>query len=279
MSSPKYMVRCDMEGVSGVISYAQVEPGKPEYAEAREAFMREILALVDGLREGGAGEIVIYDEHWFGRNLQIDRLPQGVIGICGKPPYRPEWAGGLDETFAGLVLHGLHAKAGTGHLLHHTYEPDFLDIEINGLSVGEIGMEAAIAGDCHVALHLIVADSAGVDEAERLVPGVEGVQTKISQGADGAACFSLEDVLPRIKESARRIVAHPPECAPLKFSPPVEVAMEFRDGPYREALRRRAGSRMASPSRLILRGPSVLDVWSEYWAMKLLTQKDLLHAH
>jgi len=26
----KYMVRCDIEGVSGVVSFAQAEPGKPE---------------------------------------------------------------------------------------------------------------------------------------------------------------------------------------------------------------------------------------------------------
>ena len=27
----KYMIRCDIEGVSGVVSYEQAEPGKPEF--------------------------------------------------------------------------------------------------------------------------------------------------------------------------------------------------------------------------------------------------------
>ena len=30
----RYMIRCDIEGVSGVVSYEQAEPGKPDYLVA-----------------------------------------------------------------------------------------------------------------------------------------------------------------------------------------------------------------------------------------------------
>ena len=60
---PAYMIRCDMEGVTGVTAYDQVTPGAPEYPLARERFMAELTALVEGLRQGDAGRVVIYDEH------------------------------------------------------------------------------------------------------------------------------------------------------------------------------------------------------------------------
>lgn len=54
----QYMIRCDMEGVSGVTSYDQVRPQSSEYAEARQWFMAELIALAEGLKEGGADRIV-----------------------------------------------------------------------------------------------------------------------------------------------------------------------------------------------------------------------------
>ena len=66
-SKRKYMIRCDMEGVSGVVSYLQVEPGQPDYAFGRSMFHSDLMACLEGLLAGGAGEIVIYDEHYFGR--------------------------------------------------------------------------------------------------------------------------------------------------------------------------------------------------------------------
>lgn len=276
----KFMVRCDMEGVTGVVSYAQVEPGATEYPEAREAFMVEILALVEGLRQGGAGHVSIYDEHWFGRNLQVDRLPSGVISYLGKPPYRADWAGGLDETFSGLILHGLHSRAGTGALLHHTYEPDFAGIEINGLPVGEIGMEAAIAGDFGVPPVLVIADSAGCAEAGELFPGVRTVATKESFSADGALCHPLCDTAAAIRAASQSVAADLPPVAPFRFTAPIEVAMEFHDGPYLTALRERAADDMPAPNRLVFRnGKTVTELWAKYWALKLKCQEDLRRAN
>lgn len=43
-------------------------------------------ALIVGLRQGGAGRIVVYDMRFFGRNVDSDTLPGGLTVICGKPP-------------------------------------------------------------------------------------------------------------------------------------------------------------------------------------------------
>ena len=97
----KYMIRCDIEGVSGVVSYEQAEPGKPEYDFGLRMFKSDLCACIDGLLEGGADEVVIYDEHYDGRNIDPTWLPERVSFISGKPPYRADWAGGLDASYAG----------------------------------------------------------------------------------------------------------------------------------------------------------------------------------
>lgn len=264
-----------MEGVSGVVNLAQVTPGAPEYAEARGWFMAELLALIEGLREGGATEVSVYDEHWFGRNVDLAKIPAGVRVFMGKPPYRTDWAGGLDATTTGVILHGLHSMDGTGETLAHTYEPDFKSIRLNGVAVGEIGVEAAVAGDWGVPLVLVIADSAGAAEAAKLVPGVATVATKISRAPTGAECFALVDNLAAIHRAAAQIARTLPDVAPFQPGKPAEMVCGFKPGRYLEGLRAIAGERFAGPDSIRLTGPTFTSVWAEYWQLKLRVQAAL----
>jgi D-amino peptidase len=261
-----------MEGVSGVVSIAQVDPAAPEYGLARTWFMAELLALLEGLREGGATDISVYDEHWFGRNVDLAQVPAGVSVFCGKPPYRADWAGGLDARTDGLILHGLHAMAGTKHVLAHTYEPEFRAIHLNGRLVGEIGIETAIAGDWGVPLTLIAADSAGVAEAGQLVPGVASVTTKISQSPTGAECHALVDTCAAIRAAARQVAAKSPPVEPWRLEPPVTLQCSFHPGPYLDALHRLAGAQFVSSDMIALTGPTATSAWADYWQLKLAAQ-------
>lgn len=264
----KYMVRCDIEGVTGVVSYEQAEPGKAEYSFGQRMFMSDLLALLEGLNEAGADQVVVYDEHYYGRNIDIGRLPENVTAICGKPPYRADWAGGLDASFSGLILLGFHSKRGAGELLHHSYEPDIRDLVLNGVPVGEIGIETAIAGDWDVPLQMITADSAGVAEARGLVPGVVGVCVKESLSAAGGACPSAARTARMIRESAAQVVRAPPPARPWKVRRP-ELEVLFQPGPYHDAFRRlhRCGDSIRIP------GATVTACWAEYWRMKLEAQE------
>jgi D-amino peptidase len=274
-SKRRFHIRCDLEGVSGVVNLAQVEPGAPEYAEARRSFMAELCALIAGLRDGGAGEISIYDEHWFGRNVDLAQIPAGVTVHQGKPPYRADWPGGLVSTDSAMILHGLHSMAGTGAVLCHTYEPDFRAIYLNGMPVGEIGVETAIAGDWGVPLALVIADSAGAQEARALIPEVVTVETKISQSSTGAECFPLEDTLRWIRTAAKKVAVKLPNVKPLEVKGPVELLCAFNEGAYLDTLRRRAAARFANKNTLRLIGKNTTAVWAEYWQLKLAAQADL----
>ncbi len=258
----KYMIRCDIEGVSGVVSYEQADPSRPEFGFGKRMFMSDLLAVVAGLNEGGADGIVIYDEHFHGRNIDLDALPGNVSAICGKPPYRADWAGGLDDSFAGLILLGFHSMRGTGELLHHSYEPDIKAISLNGVAVGEIGVEAAIAGDWGVPLVLVTADSAGVREAQTLISGVRGVAVKNSLSAEGGECFSVAKTSAMLRDAAREIVKNPPAVKPWKVDSP-ELTVRFNPGPYADAF--------GSGDRVTITGSTVTACWAEYWRRKLAT--------
>lgn len=274
MSNPKrFMIRCDIEGVTGVTSYEEAEPGKPDYAYGRAMFLADLHACLRGLREGGATELVIYDEHYYGRNIQMNEVPADTRVIRGKPAYRPDWPGGLDASFTGVVLLGFHSKAGTkGGLLPHSYELDIRDLRLNGISVGEIGMEAAIAGECGVPVQLVVADSAGVAEARALLPGVSTVAVKESLGATGASCPSVEVTSRQIAETACEIALTPPPVRPYRAGSYVWLEVVLNDGPYLTALRPLAEARMRGDRTVVFGGPSATAVWSAYWQLKLKVQ-------
>jgi D-amino peptidase len=269
----KFMIRCDIEGVSGVVDYAQAEPGKPEYGFGLRMFQSDLRACLDGLREGGADEIVIYDEHYFGRNIDPSWLPDAASFIAGKPPYRADWAGGLDESFAGVILVGFHSRYGTPNgLLHHSYELDIRELRLNGVSVGEIGMETAVAGDHGVALLLVTGDSAGCAEAEALVPGVKTVAVKESLGPSGARCLPLAVSAAMIRAAARDAAASTDGPRPWTLDGDVTLEVAFNPGAYADAVRRLSATDLDANGDLILRGSTATAVWADYWRRKLEAQ-------
>ena len=276
MAKKRYMIRCDIEGVSGVVSYEQAEPVKAEYAFGCRMFMADLTACVDGLIAGGADEIVIYDEHCGGHNINLGAMPACVAAICGKQPYRADWPGGLDDTFAGVVLLGFHSKYGTaGGLLHHTYELDIRDLRLNGVSVGEIGMEAAVAGDCGVPVLLVTGDSAGVAEAQKLIPGVGGVVVKESLGETSGLCYSTAMTGPAIRAACERVVKNPPSVQPYVVGGDVTLEVELNDGPYLTIVQRELKAYMTDERTLLIRGEGAAAVWSDYWHKKLHCQQQL----
>jgi D-amino peptidase len=272
----KYMIRCDIEGVTGVVSYEQAEPGRPEYSFGQRMFMSDLLALVKGLNAGGADEIVIYDEHYYGRNIDMDALPANTAAICGKPPYRADWAGGLDGSFTGLILLGFHSKYGTpGGLLPHSYELDIKDLRLNGLSVGEIGMETAVAGDYSVPLVMMSGDSAGVNEAKILVPGARSVEVKVAVNEHGGLCYPAEVTKKNIFSTARKTAENISAAEPLVIKGPVVLEVELNEGPYLEAFRKFSGIQAKDQNTFIIKGMNATDVWSQYWYTKISVQKKM----
>ena len=258
----KFMVRTDIEGISGVVSYDQAEPGKPEYEEGRKLFMGDLLALIRGLNDGGADEIYLYDEHCYGRNIDITQLPENVFTYAGKPPYLKDWPGGLDSSFTGMIMLGFHSKADNGDfLLNHSYESDIKNIDINGISVGEIGNEAAMAGEVGVPLIMVTGDSEGINEAKALVPEVCGVVVKESCSEFGGLCYPTSVTHKKIYESAKALAERETHPAPYLIPGPVTMTITFFETPF-------AAKYLSKYHEAKFQGNTVAECWAQYLRAK-----------
>ena len=143
----KVFVSIDMEGISGVVSPEQCTPGNPDYERARLLMTQEANAAILGARAAGAAEVAVSDSHGNMRNLLIEELDTWADLIYGSPkPFG--MMEGLDDSFGVVFLIGYHARAGTlNAILDHTYSSRCVHhVELNGRPVGEIGLNAALAG-------------------------------------------------------------------------------------------------------------------------------------
>lgn len=254
------MIRSDIEGVTGVTTYQQAEGSE----FARKMLTNDLDACVAGLLAAGEHEIVIYDEHTDGRNVDLSELPECVSVICGKPPYRPDW-GGIDSSFDAMIMVGFHARSGvSGALLPHSYSRKNINIRLNSTVVGEIGMEAAIAADFAVPLWLVTGDSAGMAEAKQIVPGVKTVTVKEAMGEFAAKCFAPKKTARLIWEAAEDVVKHPPDVEPLKFEGPVEMQIDVAASDYTEKLKSAYPEIFINDNTIEINGQTVTEVWSRY---------------
>ena len=269
----RYVVHCDMEGVSGVVSPTQVDPANPLYAYGQRMLMAELLALLYGLADGGAEEVLVYDQHRAGTNIDVERLPDNARVICGRPDYSDDWPGGLEESTAGLILLGFHTKAGidTG-VMPHTYEADIRDVRLNGVSVGEIGLEAAIAGDLNVPVVMVTGDSEAIGEATSQFFEVIGVIVKDALANHCALCYPLAVTTALIRAAAAEAVKKPPEVEPFSLEGKILLEVELAPGTYRETLRRLFAPQV-SQNRVVLEGRKAVTVWAEYCRMRAATRR------
>ncbi len=88
-SGKKIYILTDLEGASGVYRFAQTrEPKDPLGEVAKEYLMGDIAAVVRGLRDAGATEILVLDGH--GSQAFVPHLMEpGARYITGLPRPNP----------------------------------------------------------------------------------------------------------------------------------------------------------------------------------------------
>lgn len=201
----KIYLMTDMEGVAGVQNFAEwTGPGKRYYDIARGFLTEEVNAAVDGFFEGGATEILVVDGHGpSGVNIeQLDPRVEFLRGWGAGP-----WPLCLDASFDAIAWVGQHSKAGTeyGHMAH-TQSTHYLDLSINGISIGEFGQMAMCASELGVRSIFGAGDEAFTREAQALVPGIETVAVKQGVKAGTGDELTMEQYGP-FTASARHL--HP----------------------------------------------------------------------
>jgi hypothetical protein len=106
----------------------------------------EANAAIAGAVEAGATGILVNDSHWLMRNLLAEELNPEAELMSGGPK-RLSMMEGIDRGFDAAMFIGYHARAGTRYAtIDHTYTSRVYEARINGQPVGELALNAAMAG-------------------------------------------------------------------------------------------------------------------------------------
>jgi len=167
----------DLEGVAGVLDHENwCRPGSSYYETAQKFLTLEVNAAVRGFLKAGADGIVVADGHGPG-GISPDLLDERVEVQRGWP--EGPWPLGLDRSFDACAWVGQHAKSNTLYAhMAHTQSFGYLDLSVNGVSIGEFGQLAMCASELGVRSIFGSGDLAFTKEAQERVPGIETVAVK-----------------------------------------------------------------------------------------------------
>jgi D-amino peptidase len=222
----KIYVNTDLEGISGVFNFKQTrEKGSPENLLACEYFMGDLDAVIQGLRDGGATEVVVLDGH--GNQAVIPHLiVPGATYITGTP--RPG-AGNLsllDSTFSAMVMVGFHAMNGTpdGVLCHTQSSKTENKYWYNDVESGELVQNAVIAGYYGVPLVMVTGDVATCREATHFFGDkIVTVATKRGLAREAAELYPFEETRQALYEGAKKAISIISQCKPYTLQFPVKA--------------------------------------------------------
>ncbi len=230
----KIYISADMEGVVGVVTGDQLGPSGFEYGRFREFMTREVLAAIDAAKAAGATEVLVSDSHGNGENILIEMLPEDVMLVRSWP--RPlMMMQGIDETFDAAIFLGYHSGThNTEGVRAHTISSARLaDVRLNGRSVPEAGINAAIAGHFGVPVIMISGDDASVQEAQELIGDIEGAVVKWNYGFHSARTLTPVAAYKLIAEKVTAAIARLDSFEPFVVSAPVALEVRFKS--YRPA--------------------------------------------
>jgi len=229
-SKLKVYISADMEGIAGVVSGEQLGPSGFEYERFRGFMTNEVLAAIEGARAAGATEFLVSDSHGNGENLLIEKFPKDVQIVRSWP--RPlGMMQGVDDSFAAVLFVGYHTSTNNpqGVRAHTMSSANLADLRLNGVSVPEAGLNAAIAAHYRVPVAMISGDDAIVKEAQALLGPIEGAVVKWAYGFHSARTLTPEASCDRIREAAQKGVARARELKPWTVSAPVTVDVRFKN--------------------------------------------------
>lgn len=227
--SLKFFISVDLEGIGGIGSPLMTSTGGKDYGISRQYMTREVNSVVAAILERiPEADILVNDSHGDHQNVLHGELDPRVSYIQGsiKPLGMVQ---GLESSFNGAIFVGYHAKAGDPDgFLAHTGSGSVKGLWLNGVEVGEGGMNAAFAGSLGVPVILVAGDSAATAELGQLL-GSETVTTKVAETPSSARLLHPDVVNGMLHEATGLALdrLENNDFDPLELGSPVEIRMRF----------------------------------------------------
>ena len=202
----KIFISADIEGVAGVVTPQQGQPGNEEYQRARRLMTEEVNAAIAGAFAGGATSVLVNDSHGPMVNLLPELLDPCAELLLGRPKPMNMFCG-LEADFAGVLCIGYHSGAGQHGVLSHTVNGFALaGIRVNGIDCAEATLYGAYAGSLGVPVLQLTGDDRMEAQCAPHFPGVHVAAVKRALGQRAARALSPEAARNLIRIEAERAV-------------------------------------------------------------------------
>ncbi|NJD58770.1 MAG: peptide ABC transporter substrate-binding protein [Anaerolineales bacterium] len=227
----KILIATDMEGITGVTNWDQVDPNHAEYPRFRRLMTGDVNAAIRGVCAAGIKDILVTDGHDRGTNLLIEELDPCAQLVCGD--YSPlAMVQGVDQGVDGVIFIGYHARAGSQNgILDHTWSSRRVaNLWLNEVLVGEYGLNGAVAGYFNAPVLMLTGDQTVCAQASELLGTIETVVVKTAVSRMAAVCLPpqvTEELIQKTAMQAVKRLEAGEAPKPYTVSKPVKVTIDF----------------------------------------------------
>ncbi|HBY93502.1 MAG TPA: peptidase M55 [Chloroflexi bacterium] len=271
----KIFIASDMEGVSGVVHREHTGWDGRRHYEARKWMTEHINAAVQGAVDMDATEVLVCDGHSNGRNVILDLLHPEATLVWGRQNRRLGQMQGIDETFDAVLMVGFHARAGSLGVLNHTTNSGVVsEVRVNGEPVGEIDINAAIAGEFGVPVAMVSGDATAVAEAQERMPHIETAAVMEAIGTYSAKILPPPKAHALIREATMRALDRLDDMPPTRYEPPIRLEMRFFDTAMADAAAMIPGAERLDSRACGYTCRDFLEAYQVHWIMIVLATSE-----
>ena len=206
----KVYISVDMEGISGLVRWADVTSSGMDFARNRSLLTADTNAAIEGAFRAGADEVIVEENHGVEDlcNVVMDEIDPRcrVVRGAGRPGATTMAA--LDASVDVVLLVGHHARAGSrpGIMAHTVSYGEFKTVRLGGRDVGEPDLFAIRAGELGVPIGLVTGDQIVAQQVAAICPWAEAVVVKEALANQSGNCIPPERAQGMILEGAERAV-------------------------------------------------------------------------
>jgi D-amino peptidase len=244
----KVFVSVDMEGISGLVRWADVSANGIDFARNRSLMPADASAAVEGAFAGGASEVIVEENHGVEDLcvLLMDEIDPRCRVIRGAGRPGATTMAGLDASVGVVLLVGHHGRAGSmpGIMAHTISYGGFKLVRLGGEPIGEPDFFAIRAGELGVPIGMVSGDQVVAAQVAAICPWAECVVVKEALGNQSGNCIPPARAREMIRTGAERAVrrARAGELRPYREkAPPYEFEVDLRE-PVGEHMRANLGA-------------------------------------
>ena len=239
----KVFVSVDMEGISGLVRWADVITAGIDFGRNRRFMTHDANAAIAGAFDGGASEVVVEENHGVEElcDLLLDEIDPRCCVVRGAGRPFASTMAALDASVGVVLLVGHHARAGSrpGIMAHTVSYERFKAVRVAERDCGEPEIFTIRAGEVGVPVGLITGDQIVIEQVRARAPWVEAVEVKRALSNVAGEVIPPARAQTLIRAGARRAVerARAGELQVYRAEPaPYTIDVELRH-PLSEELR------------------------------------------